>query len=444
MKILSIFLVGKYINYAILFVRGLLLASLLNLSQYALWGQVMFVISYYSLFGLGIPNIVLTKYREEKEKDEASSELIGSSLVFISILTILLLVLVSIYNKIISSDHNINSHLLVLLICSNIFLETYRNVARFKERYITILIGEFIVSLVLIIYLICNDTYNINQIILILIVSTFFSVILLFKGVKHRFNARSLTQFRREIWKTGIPLLIYNFSSYALFVLLRYDVLGYNNDLVVSNFNFAWFVSNIIFLSLNIINWYFYPKLLVRASNKSNKYNEDSSTFFRPQFLAGSFIFLIIPLIIPQIISLFFLKYEGSVEYFYYIIAGQYLYYMTYIPSTYIIAKGKHKILIYCAFFPILLFLLLFLYKFYFPLDVIYTFYTFYIASLIFSVSVNLLFGFNKKVYFMTLMLVLISLVLISPFYISIISLTIISVIITKNINNIFNFTKYI
>ena len=342
MNILS-FTFLKYVNFAFLFLRGALIASVLNVFDYSLWGVVMFATSYYSILGLGIPNIILTNFKDIE--DSKSRSILTGSAIFYSLC--LLLIFIFIYSLIsqhinLTFSENLNYYYLIFYSVLLVIIEILRNVSRYENFYKLILFSEFISTLPLILFLTIKPfSISINNMVLVLIFSLLVSIFVYFKYVSISFNKSSIYSFFKLILNLGIPLLIFNFSSYILFFLFREKILFNYDEYTISNFNFAWFLSNTIILSLNIFSWYLYPIILKKVSNNTNKLFFKDYLFI--QFLFSIIILSISDELLEFILLNFFDKYIDSVLHFKFLVLANLILYLTFYPSTYLVALDNKK-----------------------------------------------------------------------------------------------------
>ena len=134
----------KYLNFILLFIRGTLLSLTLGYEDYALWGIVMFVSSYHSIAGFGIPKIILTKLKDNNSIIYYS-KMVGSSSISIIILGLIYsLLYVFISNFIdITFQNNLSVFNLIILSCLLLTNEVFMNAARYKKLYNIIILAEF-------------------------------------------------------------------------------------------------------------------------------------------------------------------------------------------------------------------------------------------------------------------------------------------------------------
>lgn len=349
MKGVFYFTLGKYFNYVLQFVRGILIASIFDYQQYAIWGVVMFWFSYYTLIGFGIPQIILTRLKDYEPNDRESAELIGSSIVWLLGLGVFYLLGTYFLDIIfdILNQPAINYYHLIVLAILYLSLEALKNTARYNKLFTLIWLVELITILPLLIFLILRPVeITIENALLTLIVSSSLSLILLARKIRIKINHTIIKGYLKEIYKTGIPLLLFTYASYFLFVILRYFVLESYDDKTIANFNFAWMIANALMIGLNVVNWYFYPTLLKNISKGTWSKAIHQREFFLVLFGISLLVMALLPSIFELLVNNFFSKYEGAIFHFKYLLLSQMLFYLTFYPSSYFIALEKNKTLV--------------------------------------------------------------------------------------------------
>ena len=171
------------------------------------------------------------------------------------------------------------------------------------------------------------------------------SVIIYSFHVSFIFDISDLPPFFKLILNLGIPLLLFNYSSYLIFILLRYYVLDNFDDVIVSNFNFGWFIANAFVVLLNTFNWYLYPIILRNLSVKNSR-NFNFHEFFYLQILISLFVISISIPAFEFITTNYYTKFELSTIHFKYILICQLVFYLSTYSSSYLIAIDKKKGLI--------------------------------------------------------------------------------------------------
>lgn len=338
----------KYINFILLFTRGYLISYFLSYEKYAAWGIVMFVISYHSIAGFGIPKIVLTKLKDNNSQN-FSSNLLGTSVFYIFLLCIFFFILFQFSQIFI--EWNINEQFSVesLIILSALLLinDSFVNAARYKKLYNLIIVTESISIIPLIVLLIIfGENIEVDQCIYIMIFSILLSIFTYLTFVKLRLQKQNIIPYLSLIKNLGIPLLFFNYASYILFILLRYIVLEKYDDQVISNFNFGWFISNALVMGISTVTWYFYPMLLknLKESNKKNKFSFDDLYYLQ---LVVSLLIVVVSIPFFKYFTYnFYDKFELSLIHFRFIVISQLIFYLSTYPSSFLIANDKKKELI--------------------------------------------------------------------------------------------------
>jgi hypothetical protein len=404
------FIFFKYLNFILLFIRGYLISYFFSYENYATWGVVMFIISYHSIAGFGIPKIILTKLKDNHSQNYFS-QLLGTSIFYIICLSLLYIILYNFCALYI--DFNINSGISIesLIVLSALLLinASFLNAARYKKLYKLIIICETISIIPLILFLlIFGSQILVIECVYIMIGSTILSIIIYSLYVDIELRIKNVMPYFDLIKNLGIPLLFFNYASYFTFILLRYFVLNSYNDEIISYFNFGWFIGNAIIMGISTITWYFYPMLLKNLKNSDNKNRFSFDELFYLQLFISFLIFIIVSPLFEFFSSNFYEKYQFSLIHFKYILASQLIFYLATYPSSFLIANDKKKGLIISgilsgSFFVIYIYTM----KFYENIQILNLYIGLIIASLIFlfSISYNVKMKGNKKYFYISSLL---------------------------------------
>lgn len=352
------FTLFKYFNFILLFLRGLLIASILDVYSYSLWGVVMFATSYYSILGLGIPNIILIIFKDIDDPKHRSN-ITGTAIIYSLCLLFLFSIIFTIFSKFSYLKYSdvINYNLLIVYAFLLIVIEILRNVSRYENLYKIILLAEFFATIPLIFYLVIKPfILNINNMVLVLIFSLICSIILYLKYVSLSTNRTVIYDFFKLIFKLGLPLLVFNFSTYILFLLFRESIIFNYDEITISNFNFAWFISNSIILVLNTFSWYLYPNILKGLSNKTDKLVYKDYLYI--QFLITLVILLVSYETFEFIVINYYERYSGSIVHFKYLIVNHFIFFLTFYPSTHLVAHDNKIPLLISGFISVFVFLI--------------------------------------------------------------------------------------
>ena len=336
--------ISKYLLFILLFFRGLLIAKVFSIEEYSEWGIVMFVSAYYSIFGLGIPNLVLLAVDKYSYAKGEMNLVVSSAVIFIFLFAVVsTLVVVSFPQVFENVSRSISVLGLVVMSFGLVLVETYRNVARLAQNFKKIILADFMSVLpLLIILVIIPDILSPNIALLTLIIGIAFSLFTLRNLYTFKLEARELISFGRNIVIRGLPVLFYNFSSYSLFIVFRYDILRSGMDVRISNFNFAWLMTNSIVLFLGILNWYYYPLMLKKLAVKPNEKSYGELIYV--QLVISLLILFGAPVLFDLFVSSYMPVYSDSTFHFRCLLNSQIGLYLTFYSSTFLVANKKNYV----------------------------------------------------------------------------------------------------
>lgn len=343
--------IAKYAIYFLSFIRGLLIANEFSHEEYADWGIVMFVSAYYSIVGLGIPNLILLTVEKYSYGSKEMNKVVSTALIFIFILAMIMIILVLLLPEIFQEvSRSISLFSLITMSFGLVMAEALRNLARIAENYRKIVLSDFVSLMPLLTLLVVfPDKSTPDSALLAMVAGIYLSIVFLWSNQSFDLNTKDFLDFGKEIIIRGFPILFYNYSSYLLFIIFRADVLSSNDDELISNFNFAWLITNSIVLFLSVINWYYYPILLRKiASNKLSTEKVLYHEVILLQLIISISLLFIAPRLFDFLVAIFMYKYQDSIIHFKYLLSTQILLYLTYYSSTYLVVN-KIKYYLYLA-----------------------------------------------------------------------------------------------
>lgn len=335
---------GKYGVYLLTFLRGVLIAKVFTFEQYADWGIVMFVTAYYSILGLGIPNLILLAVEKYSFGTREMNRVISAAILFISVLAVVMNLMVFLFSgelEYLSGSISVTG--LITISYGLVMAETLRNLARLAQNYRRIVLADVLSVLPLLLLLIVMpNLLTPNVALLAMIVGVVFSIMSLWNQFSFEFCTENLRSFGKEIILRGLPILFYNYSSYSLFIIFRADILASDDPSLVSNFNFAWLLTNSIILFLGVINWYFYPSLLKSLALKTERIRYNEILFL--QIIVSFLVLFLAPVLFEIFLSYILPKYSESIFHFKFLLNTQIILYLTFYASTYLVASKKNSV----------------------------------------------------------------------------------------------------
>lgn len=144
-KQLLLLSVAKYVVYGLTFIKGLLIARIFSQQEYADWGIVMFVSAYYSILGLGIPNLILLAVEKHSYRSEYVKKRLSIAVLFIVIIAVVSCIFVFVFPGIFKELLKPISVIGLLIMSFGLVLvEILKNLARIAENYIQIVIADVV------------------------------------------------------------------------------------------------------------------------------------------------------------------------------------------------------------------------------------------------------------------------------------------------------------
>lgn len=353
---IKLFVILRYINYVLSFIRGILLAYILAPKDYGYWGYIMLVITLVGYSNFGSDLFINVIYPQERENNKLFTAHINAyTLIHISLVYLLLFLVYFLENE--SSIQIEELVLLYAIVGLQVFYKNYTSILREMGKIGVIGIFENILLIVTTIpslLKIFNFIYFTNKEIIDYTLIAWL-LLLLVKG--YFYNAQStysLFKFKfklslyKKIYSIGFPLLVSNVAFYLIIQLNKYLIkqdLGFED---LGYFNFASSLTYAILMAFGSVIWAVFPKLIsqfkkidIDTKNKvliSKKYQHVYS--FSILFLS-----LIVGVFIDYFVTLFLPKYIPSIKIIYILIIAQFFISNSTIYKTVLIANFKQKII---------------------------------------------------------------------------------------------------
>lgn len=316
---LVLYLLNKYISYALLFFRGLILAKFLGPYYFGIWGFISLTLQYLSYTSLGINYAVTVKLSIDEKRNTLDGSYVSNAIIS-TILFSALFIIVAITIKVTDIDlfpkYDFLNYLVVVSLIT-IFANLQQvliNILRVYKKLLPIAIVECVSAIILASSaLIFRDNQLINfQLHTMLVVDVIGSIFLLIMSpvkLQFRLNKKIVV----DMLKLGIPLLIYNLSFYLISISVRTVVSANYSVEILGYFTLANSISNATLLGLQSVAWAVYPEVLAKFSTSNdinavqNRINLVNTFYNLSCFLS---IFLIIALL--PLVFIFLPKYLSS------------------------------------------------------------------------------------------------------------------------------------
>lgn len=274
-----IFTLLRYLTYGFLTVRGFALAYFLGPYFLGIYGYLMLYQQYLSYTNFGISYSVnselaiLDKSLQEERKKIVNSAFSG--VLFISIgLFIISCVIYFLKVDLFPFEKSYNYVFILMLITVLTQLQqVFVNIFRIDKKLQTIIIGELILSVALLLVVLCFKGIDLINAIFYSWTGLLFVILIYYKHVYHdkfKFDTSRI----KLLLKLGLPLLVYAFSYYLMSLMVRTLIGAFYPIEVMGYFSFANNITTAIMLGLDTITWIVFPSIIAKLSNTNFDKND--------------------------------------------------------------------------------------------------------------------------------------------------------------------------
>lgn len=343
--------ISRYGIYALQFFNSLAIAVLLGPEFLGVWGFVTLVIQYFSQLNFGISYAFNNLSAINKSHEPFVSDLLGKSIILLSILSILFSMVFAIrysFDLNFGAKYNFANYsfsVFLIAILGN-FTTLYTNVFRLCNRLIEITLSQALPPLLMFVFtLFLKGERLLEWLVYSNVISFAISTIIfvLRSPLKPSFKL-NVVKFKRII-KIGINLFIYNSSFYFLIISTRSIISWYSSTREFGRFSFSFSMASTVLLLLDSVNFLIYPKLLNRLGNANNDEANRIIKRTRLVYIYLSQILIHTANLVFSISLIYFVEYRGSEKLFGFVSITLLVYTNSFGYATFLIAKGREKLM---------------------------------------------------------------------------------------------------
>jgi O-antigen/teichoic acid export membrane protein len=291
-----IYLITRYLTYAIQFVLSIFIALKLSPYTFGIWSFLLLLLSYFQIFNFGISNSINVLTIQNKNKHIKTNRIVSNAFFLTSIMGVLILiicVLTLLFGENFFLKYNVSSEFYVICIIAillhfnNLFMTIFRVKNELKEISIY---QSFIPFFSLLSVLIFKDEVLLYTLLVVYVVGHIFSLILFIKKkiVTVKFKNSISLDYCIKILKKGFYLFIFNLSFQLLIVSLRTIVSVFFTVEEFGLFNFSYTISNSIILLLEAIAFIIFPKIIDKFHSSNNEEIEKIINLVKINYVTAS------------------------------------------------------------------------------------------------------------------------------------------------------------
>ena len=305
-----LFTANRYVSYALLFVRGILVAKFLGPYLFGVWGFLMLMNQYLSYTSFGMQYAINVELAVDSVDNVRQQEkYIGVALTVTAIIAAILALIglaIQYFEIPLFEKYSFNQYALALgvIVGMTHLKEILTNVYRVHGKLVRIMIGEFLFAFIpLLAALTFRGEALITALLLAMAGSSLITLVVYLVKAPFKIVPQLDRAATKYLLVIGIPLLIYNLSFALMTIAGRTIVSIFYSVETMGFFAMANSITVATLLGLRAVIWVVFPKVLTRTrlglpdeevASTVNKLNDLYSTAV---FLAVFVMILFLPLL---------------------------------------------------------------------------------------------------------------------------------------------------
>lgn len=323
---------SRYIIYLIQFINTLLLAKKLDPFNFGVWAFIQLIILYFSQINFGIPSTLNALASIHKQKTKFVTLNFNASLTLIGVLS-LIVTLLFFFNLIFDFDFGEKYHFkqnsiyVLIIIVLGYFNTLFLNIYRIYNKLGEITFFQSSVPFtIFVIALLFNGPDLITYFLIGMILSNSAALVLFINNCPLKIRINYSRKLMSQLQKSGIYFFIYNASFYLILISTRSIISFFYTVEEFGFFNFAFLISNVIFLLLNSFTFLIFPKIINKLSSLNDVESYKLILFIRSKYVMLTNILSHFAIMCFPLFILFFPKYEVAIYTFNLITLTQLIY----------------------------------------------------------------------------------------------------------------------
>lgn len=293
---------SRYLTYALQFFTTLIVAIKLGPQEFGIWSFVLLIINFFNIVDFGISNSLNVLLVQERSNTSQCARYISASSIIITILSALVVltyVLVRYINPEIINKYNAWQFLpvVVFVVILAYFNKSFSAVYRVGNRLLEVAIYQSLVPVLLFASIVIihesplwymTGSYLVGHVIIL--------IVFLRNGLA-TFKQLPSAQDIKAVSSKGIWLFLYNSAFYLIMYLTLLFVSNYYQVEEYGKFNFAYTLSNSIFLLVDAFGFIVFPKMLDKLKSKDYNQCRSAINMVRSNYmtLVYSLVFFALP-----------------------------------------------------------------------------------------------------------------------------------------------------
>ncbi|MGX1753731.1 lipopolysaccharide biosynthesis protein [Sphingobacterium sp. NPDC055346] len=360
-----LYLLTRYLTYAIQFFNSIFIAVILGPSYLAIWGFILLVLQYFAQINLGIPHSLNAIISVNKSRVKYVRLVFNNSVFLVIIISLIIIMLTTLsyyFDYDIGDKYDFSQYALMVIIIAimTYFIQIFSNLFRVFNKIFEVAFSQSLFPFLMIIcvFIWKGDTL-IENLLYANVLSCFVSLILFVIRCPIELRIQFNTSIIQKILVRGIYLFLYNSSFYLIMMSSRTFISGFFSQVEFGYFTFAFTVASAILLLLEAVNFLVYPKVLNKLGNSSIEDSSRTINSIREVYIISSYFLIFFAIVLFPIFVFVFPQYTNSIQAFRLISLTLALYTSCFGYSSLLISRGREKSLGLFAFFTLIINVLL-------------------------------------------------------------------------------------
>ena len=270
-----LFTASRYLGYAMVMVRGILLAKYLGPALFGTWGFLTLMEQYLSYSNFGLQYAVTVKLATQDAESRTARSRIISAAFLTSLLLTTLLAIAGVWVQIghveLFTKYDINQYAILLVLWVSLvnLQHVLINIYRVYNQLLRIAISELLTAFVpLVVVFLFREESLITASLAAMAGSCLLSILIFLYKPPFEWTVKFSKDIVWGLFGVGVPLLIYNLSYNMITMVGRTILSAYYSKEQMGYYSFASSITSATLLGFRAILWLAFPMVLYRTRDE--------------------------------------------------------------------------------------------------------------------------------------------------------------------------------
>lgn len=355
-----LYVCSRYLIYGIHFVILLTVASKLGPYYYGIWGFVLMLISYFSIFNFGIANSLNVLMVQNKDNSKATADYVASSMICILLLSLAVLiigVITPLCHFQLFEKYQIESifYIICVIAIFDYFNKLFSNIYRVKNRLLELSFYQSTTALLsfFIIFLFTGEMLLYCLLFAYLAAQLISFIFFLIRGCVP-FSGKASYTGMYVVFKKGFYLFLYN-SCFYLILTSTSTIISYFYTITeYGYYTFSYNLGNAVLLILEAFAFVLFPKMLDKFYTGDTESIIKTIEQIKENYVVLTHGLMYMAFALFPIFLLFFPQYQDALKALWFTALAVMLTVNSFGYNTLLIAKNRERLIALISFVSLL------------------------------------------------------------------------------------------